>query len=168
MHATDWTRLTTIDLHNLNLRIAVNVRGRRHSLQIGRPLEGDAVDRYFSLAKVSDEIGSSELREGMLAAATAVSEHEAAWDEMSRSKAVSRGAPKNGATGRTGGQAKRQPLGGLSKLAAADAAKHGDSAAAEHRAKVANKPKKHNDRSAIDQKIRADMRGAAGGGGKKR
>lgn len=156
----DWTRLTTIDLPTLDLRIAVNVRGRRHSLQIGRPLENGAVDRYFSLPKVNDEIASSELRDGLLSAMARVAEHEAACDEMNRAKAVSRGAPKNGAMGRTGVQAKRPAVGGLSKLAAADAAKRG--VADEHRNRVAARPKKHNDRSAIDQKIRSDMRGASG------
>ena len=164
--SNDWTRLTTIDLPTLNLRIAVNVRGRRHSLQIGKPLDDGGVDRYCSLPKVSDEIISSELREGITTAMSRIAEHEAACDEMKRVAVETRRAPKNGATGRTGDQAKRPAIGGLSKLAAADAAKIGK--ADEHRAKVQSKPKKRNDRSTIDQQIRASMRGASGGGGKKR
>lgn len=161
MQNQEWTRLTAITVSAANAIIVVNVKGRRHSIQIGRPNDDGSVDRYMNFHKMDEVDVIDSIGDGLEAAFKAVREHEKKYDEERAARVAAQPAVERRVR-------KGQPA-GLSKLAEKDAAAKGDEALSNFHKKKEEAPKKpRNDRSALDQQIRSKMKGATGGGGGKK
>lgn len=149
----DWVPLFTHDCES-GIRISVGVRGRHHSIQIGRYKEDAQPNGILKFFYVQGEKEHEELKNALDLVMEKIREHEKQYDlhketlRLQREEKSSNYVPK-------------KPQVGLSGLAAQDAAKHGETALAEYvaRNKDSSKQKNDNSRSERDRQIREKLKG---------